>query len=86
MVEFAVPRSQLEEQARAVVERIAALPEHALCAAKQCIAAARPSSPHGYLLERELGGRLLESEVTKQLITQFLERSASKALAKSAGS
>jgi len=78
MVEFAVPRAELEQQARSLAERIAALPAHALRAAKQCIGAADGAMQHGFLLERELGGVLLESERTQQLILAFLERNAPK--------
>ena len=78
MVEWAVPRSALEEQGRAIADRIAALPAHALRAAKQCIGAADPATQHGFLLERELGGALLESARTQHLITAFLERNSAK--------
>jgi len=78
MVEWAVPRSAIEEQARAIADRIAALPAHALRAAKQCIGAADPATQHGFLLERELGGALLESARTQQLISAFLERNSAK--------
>jgi enoyl-CoA hydratase len=74
MVEWAVPRARLEEEARAIADRIAALPEHALRASKQCIAAFGETGPRGYQLERELGGALLESARTQQLIGEFLER------------
>ena len=78
MVEVAVPRAELEQQAGALADRIAALPAHALRAAKQCIGAADGATQHGFLLERELGGALLESPRTQQLITAFLERNSSK--------
>jgi enoyl-CoA hydratase/carnithine racemase len=76
MVEWAVPRSTIEAQACAIADRIAALPAHALRAAKQCIGAADQATQHGFLLERELGGVLLESARTQQLITAFLERNS----------
>jgi enoyl-CoA hydratase/carnithine racemase len=78
MVEWAVPRAEIEAQARVIVERIAALPAHALRAAKQCIGAAEHATHHGFLLERELGGALLESARTQQLISAFLDRNSPK--------
>jgi enoyl-CoA hydratase len=78
MVEMAVPRASLEEQARALADRLAAMPAHAQRAAKQCIAAADAALQHGYLLERELGSALLESNRTQRLISDFLERNAPK--------
>jgi len=78
MVDMAVPRVNLEEEARALVDRLASMPAHAQRAAKQCIAAADAALQYGYSLERELGGALLESSRTQQLITAFLERNASK--------
>jgi enoyl-CoA hydratase len=78
IVDWAFPRAQLEEQARAIVERAAQLPAHAQSAAKRCIAAAGESSTAGFELERELGGALLESAQTQALIGAFLERNAGR--------
>jgi enoyl-CoA hydratase len=85
MVEWSVPRSNIEEHARGIVERIAALPAHALRAAKQCIGAADSAGQHGFLLERELGGALLESPRTQQLISAFLERNSAPQAANQKG-
>ena len=74
MAEWAVPRAELESKAIAITDRIAGLPAHALRAAKQCIAAQGGTELNGYGLERELGGALLESAQTQELITAFLER------------
>jgi enoyl-CoA hydratase len=76
MVDMAVPRTKLDEQARTLADRLASMPAHAQRAAKQCIGAAEAAPQHGYLLERELGGALLESTRTQQLIAAFLERNA----------
>ena len=76
MVEWAVPRERLAAEAAAIADRVAALPGHALRAAKRCIAAAGNAAQQGYELERELGGALLESPRTQELITAFLERNA----------
>ena len=78
MVEWAFPRSELEEKTRSIVDRLAAMPAHAQRAAKRCIAAAGESTS-GFDLERELGGALLESSRTQALITAFLERNTSRA-------
>ena len=76
MIDICVPRASLEDQARALADRLASLPAHAQRAAKQCIGAAESPLQQGYLLERELGGALLGSARTQQLITAFLERNA----------
>jgi enoyl-CoA hydratase len=78
MVDWVFPRASLEQEVRAIVERIAHLPAHAQSAAKRCIAAASDPSVAGFALERDLGGALLESERTQALITAFLERSAAR--------
>jgi len=75
MVEWSVPRVELEEKARAIVDRLASLPAHAQYAAKRCIAAAGADSV-GFTMERDLGGALLESDRTQSLIAAFLERHA----------
>lgn len=79
MVQWSYPRLELEERARATTERIAGLPAAALRAAKQCVAAAMDATAdrnHGFRMERELAGALLEHEETQNLITAFLERDA----------
>ena len=78
MVDWSVPRSELAEHALVLVDRLAALPEHAQRAAKQCIGAAEASGLHGFRLERELGGALLESPRTQELIAAFLDRNGRK--------
>jgi enoyl-CoA hydratase len=78
MVDWVFPRASLEDEARAVVERIARLPAHAQSAAKRCIVAAADPSGAGFKLERDLGGALLESARTQALISAFLERNAAR--------
>ncbi len=78
MVQWSVPRVEIEDKARAITDRIAALPAHALRVAKQCIGAFGGTELHGYALERELGGALLESTQTQELITAFLERNSKR--------
>jgi enoyl-CoA hydratase/carnithine racemase len=74
MVQWSTPRDQLEERARATVDRIAALPAHALRAAKQCIGAYEGSNLLGFNVERELGSLLLDSPQTQKLIGDFLDK------------
>jgi enoyl-CoA hydratase/carnithine racemase len=78
MVEWSAPRARVEEEARGIAERIAALPSHAQLVAKLCIGAARDSGTTGFKLERDLGAALLASTRTQQLITAFLERNTRK--------
>ena len=74
MVQWSAPRSELEDKVRATVDRIAALPAHALRVAKQCIGAFGGTELHGYQLERQLGGALLDSQQTQHLIAAFLDK------------
>lgn len=73
MVDWSFPRAELEDKAKAILDRLAALPAHAQSAAKRCIAAAEVDSK-GFIMERDLGAALLESSKTQALITAFLER------------
>ncbi|NMF88559.1 enoyl-CoA hydratase/isomerase family protein [Aromatoleum petrolei] len=74
LVQWSCARDELEERARAVTNRIAGLPVEALRVAKQCIAAADDDRGQGYTLERELGGELLETPRTQELISAFLDK------------
>jgi enoyl-CoA hydratase/carnithine racemase len=74
LVQWSCPRSEIEDRARAVVDRIAGLPAEALRVAKQCIAAAADDGGQGYTLERELGGELLTTPRTQELISAFLDK------------
>jgi enoyl-CoA hydratase/carnithine racemase len=76
MVEWSVPRAELEQHARSIADRIAGLPQHAQRAAKQCISAYGSTAQHGFTLERELGGVLLASSRTQELISAFLDRNS----------
>ena len=75
LVEWAVPRARIEEEARAITDRIAALPEHSQRVAKQCIAAFGVKGADGFRLEREAGSALLDTPRTQELIGAFLDRS-----------
>jgi enoyl-CoA hydratase len=78
LVQWSVPRSDLADRAAVIADRIAGLPEQALRVAKQCIAAASDDRTHGYTIERELGGELLTTPRTQELISAFLERNKAK--------
>ena len=75
LVQWAVPRTSIADDAAQLVKRVAALPTPALKAAKEHIAAAAAAHTTGFALERELGGRLLETREAKSLIVGFLRRS-----------
>jgi enoyl-CoA hydratase len=74
LVQWAVPRASIVEDALQLARRIAALPAPALRAAKELIAAAGASNTTGFAMERELGGQLLETESAQSLISAFLRR------------
>jgi enoyl-CoA hydratase len=76
MVEWVVPRAEIAERARAIVDRLAALPAHAQRVAKQCIRGFADTGVLGFQLERDLGGALLDSARTQQLIGEFLARNS----------
>ena len=78
MVEWAVPRARIEEEARAITDRIAALPEHSQRVAKQCIDAFGGTALHGFRLEREAGSALLDTPRTQELISAFLDKNTRK--------
>ena len=79
MVEWSVPRADIEEKRAPSADRIAELPAHALARRRSnALAAFGGTELHGYQLERELGGALLESQQTQQLIGEFLERTAKR--------
>jgi enoyl-CoA hydratase len=76
MVEWAVPRAELAERARAIVDRLSAMPPHAQRVAKQCIRGFADTGTLGFQLERDLGGALLDSPRTQELIGEFLARNS----------
>lgn len=76
LVQWAVPRATIGNEAAQLARRVAALPPPALRVAKQLIAAAGASATTGYALERELGGALLETPQARERIAAFLQRSA----------
>jgi enoyl-CoA hydratase len=76
LVQWSVPRAEIEAQAQTITQRLAGLPQHAQQVAKRCIAAYEGNESAGYLLERDMGGALLDSPRTQELISAFLERNS----------
>ena len=52
------------------------MPAHAQKVAKQCIRGFADTGVLGFQLERDLGGALLDSPRTQQLIQEFLARNS----------
>jgi enoyl-CoA hydratase/carnithine racemase len=74
LVQWALPRAGLAEAARALAERIAALPREALGAAKQCIAAALDAERDGFAEEIAHTRHLYQHPATQALVAAFLAR------------
>lgn len=76
LVQWSLPRAELEACARAHAERIATLPRAAIMAAKQCIAAAQDGARDGFAEELAQTRRLYQHPVTQSRVGAFLARSA----------
>jgi enoyl-CoA hydratase len=76
LVQWAVPRADLAQAAQALAERIAALPRHALGAAKECIAAALGQSRDGFADEILHTRKLYQHPATQALVAAFLTRTS----------
>jgi enoyl-CoA hydratase len=74
LVQWAVPRAELEQAARGHAERIATLPRAAVSAAKQCIAAAEDAGRDGFAEELAATRRLYQHPVTRARVAAFLAR------------
>ena len=75
LVQWAMPRAELEAGARALAERIAAVPRQAAQAAKQCIAAASDNVRDGFAEELAHTRRLYQHADTRERVNAFLARS-----------
>lgn len=71
---WVAPAAALESTARAVVERIAALPGAALAESKRCIAAALDGEEDGFEVELAGSAALLANGVTQQRVREFLDK------------
>jgi len=72
MVQWAVPRADLEGEARKLAQRIAGLHPLSLAACKVCIRLARDPERNGFAAETEWTGRLLATEETQRRVADFL--------------
>ena len=75
LAQWAAPRDELEARARALAERLAALPSAAVAESKTCIAAALSGEGNGFEVELAGSGRLLGNADTQALVRKFLEKS-----------
>lgn len=71
VVQWAVPRAQLDVRAQEIAARVAALPNAALSWSKACIAAAAGSGGDGYRDELEGTRRLLTNAETRKRVGAF---------------
>jgi enoyl-CoA hydratase/carnithine racemase len=72
MVQCAVPRPDLEGEARRLAQRVAGLHPLSLAACKVCIRLARDPERNGFAAETEWTGRLLATEETQRRVADFL--------------
>jgi enoyl-CoA hydratase/carnithine racemase len=72
MVQWAVPRADLEAEARKIATRVASLHPLSLAACKVCIRLARDPERNGFAAETEWTGRLLATEETQRRVADFL--------------
>jgi len=74
LVQWTVPRAELEAAARALAGRIAGLPRAATAAGKQCIAAALDPGRDGFAEEVACTRQLYQHPVTRERVAAFLAR------------
>ena len=72
MVQWAVPRADLEGEAKRIAGRVASLHPLSLAACKVCIRLARDPERNGFAAETEWTGRLLATEETQRRVADFL--------------
>jgi len=72
LVQWCVPAAELAQAAASIARRYAAVPAHAVKAAKACIAAAHDPTTNGFDKEVEQTNLLLQSAQTRDLIGAFL--------------
>ncbi len=75
LVQWGAPSSELPAAATAIARRYAALPAHAVAAAKSCITSASDPARDGFREEIEQTGALLHDDRTRVLVRGFLDRS-----------
>lgn len=74
IADWVFPAGELQREARAIADRIAALPAKALAACKRCIALAASPGDEGYKEEIAATAALLGDAETQQRVRAFLER------------
>lgn len=74
LAQWTCPQAELTTTAAAIARRYAALPAHAVAAAKSCITKASPAVQCGFTAEVEQSRGLLHNPVTVRLIERFLDR------------
>jgi len=72
LVQWAVPRAELESEARRIAQRAASLHPMSLAACKVCIRLAQDPARNGFAAETEWTGRLLATEETQRRVADFL--------------
>jgi enoyl-CoA hydratase len=72
MVQWAVPRAELEAEARKLAQKVAGLHPLSLAACKVCLRLARDPERNGFAAETEWTGRLLATEETQRRVADFL--------------
>jgi enoyl-CoA hydratase/carnithine racemase len=72
MVQWAVPRAELEAEAGKLAHRVASLHPLALAACKVCLRSARDPERNGFAAETEWTGRLLGTQETQRRVADFL--------------
>jgi len=75
IVQWSVPKDEVTAEATRISDRIAGLPAPALKVAKELIGAHGAGHEAGFVLERELGGRLLLTPEAQDRITAFIQKS-----------
>ena len=72
MVQWAVPRAELEAEASKLARKVASLHPLALAACKVCLRLARDPDRNGFAAETEWTGRLLGTQETQRRVADFL--------------
>jgi len=72
MVQWAVPRAELEAEASKLAQKVASLHPLALAACKVCLRLARDPERNGFAAETEWTGRLLGTQETQRRVADFL--------------
>ena len=74
LVQWALPRTELDAFAKKQAQQVAALSGRALAACKQCLGVADGSLGHGMAIELHLTETLLGQADTRSRVTDFLQR------------